>query len=79
MAGIGSASVSHQVPIHSVRLPGLYSNQTVLLGGPGQILRLTHETYGLEAFGPGILAALGYLTQAAPGVQRGIGHALENC
>lgn len=69
---------AEQVPIHSVRLPGLYSNQTVLLGGPGQILRLTHETYGLEAFGPGILAALGYLTQAPPGVLRGIGHALEN-
>jgi 4-hydroxy-tetrahydrodipicolinate reductase len=67
-----------QIPIHSIRLPGLYSNQTVLLGGPGQILRLTHETYGLEAFGPGILAALSYLIQAPPGVQRGIGHALEN-
>jgi 4-hydroxy-tetrahydrodipicolinate reductase len=68
-----------QIPIHSIRLPGVYSNQTVLFGAPGQILRLTHETYGLEAFGPGILAALRYLTQASPGVQRGIGHALENC
>lgn len=67
-----------EVPIHSVRLPGLHSNQTVLFGGPGQILRLTHETYGLEAFGPGILAGLHFLAQAPPGIQRGIGHALEN-
>lgn len=67
-----------EIPIHSVRLPGLYSNQTVLFGGPGQILRLTHETYGLDAFGPGILAALAYIMQAPPGVRRGIGHALEN-
>lgn len=67
-----------EIPIHSVRLPGLYSNQTVLFGGPGQILRLTHETYGLEAFGPGILAGLNFVAQAPPGIQRGIGHALEN-
>lgn len=67
-----------EVPIHSVRLPGLYSNQTVLFGGPGQILRLTHETYGLEAFGPGILAGLNFVAQAPPGIQRGIGHALEH-
>jgi dihydrodipicolinate reductase len=56
----------------------LYSNQTVLFGGPGQILRLTHETYGLEAFGPGILAGLNFVAQAPPGIQRGIGHALEH-
>ncbi len=67
-----------QIPIHSVRLPGLYSNQSVLFGAPGQILRLTHETYGLEAFGPGIIAALHYVAQAPPGVRRGIGHALDN-
>jgi len=65
------------IPVHSVRLPGLYSNQTVLFGAPGQILRLTHETYSLHAFGPGVLAALHYVADAPAGVLRGIGHALE--
>lgn len=64
------------IPIHSLRLQGLYSNQSVVLGGPGEVLRITHENYGLEAFGPGILTALRYVAQAE-GVARGIGHAFE--
>lgn len=67
-----------QIPVHSVRLPGLHSNQTILFGAPGQILRITHETYGLQAFAPGILAGLGYVASAPPGMRRGIGHALES-
>lgn len=65
------------VPVHSVRLDGLFSNQTVLFGGPGEVLRLTHDTYGLQAFGPGILASLRYTAQAEPGVRRGVGLAFE--
>ncbi|MDP6540233.1 MAG: dihydrodipicolinate reductase C-terminal domain-containing protein [Planctomycetota bacterium] len=64
------------VPIHSIRLPGLLSNQEVMLGGDGEVLRLRHETYGLSCFGPGILAALRY-ARAAEGVGRGIEHAFE--
>lgn len=65
------------IPVHSVRIKGLYSNQTVLFGGPGEVLRLTHEVYTNEAFGPGILASLRYTASAPPGVQRGVGHALR--
>lgn len=64
------------IPIHSLRLQGLYANQSVVLGGPGEVLRITHQTFGLEAFGPGILAGLRYVAQAQ-GVARGIGHAFE--
>lgn len=64
------------IPIHSLRLQGLYSNQSVVFGGPGEVLRITHQNYGLEAFGPGILTALRYVAQAE-GVARGIGHAFE--
>jgi 4-hydroxy-tetrahydrodipicolinate reductase len=63
------------IPIHAVRLTGLYANQAVLLSGPGEVLRLEHQTYGLEAFGPGILAALRYLPRAA-GIKVGLEHAL---
>lgn len=65
------------VPIHSVRLPGVLSNQEVLFGGPGELLCLRHETYEIECFANGILAALRYAPTAL-GVGRGIGPALEH-
>ncbi len=64
------------IPIHSVRIEGLYSNQTVLFGGPGEVLRIEHQNYGLEAFGPGILAAVPYVATAR-GVAVGLERALE--
>lgn len=66
------------VPIHSVRLPGVLSNQEVSFGGRGEVLRLVHETYGREAFSAGILSALRYAA-GAEGVGRGIGLAFEAC
>ena len=63
------------VPIHSVRLPGLYAHQEVILGAPGETLTLRHDMSGPAAFGPGILAALRYAAKAV-GVERGIGVAL---
>jgi len=59
------------VPIHSVRLPGLYAHQEVLLGQAGETLTLRHDMGGPEAFGPGILRALRYAATAS-GVARGI-------
>lgn len=67
---------SGSLGVHAVRIDGLYSNQAVLFGGTGEVLRLTHQTFGLEAFGSGIVAALGYVAQAE-GVARGVGHAFE--
>lgn len=62
-------------PIHSLRLPGPLSNQEVVFGGRGEVLRIVHETYGIESFGPGILAALRH-ARSALGVGRGLGLAL---
>ncbi len=76
LASVRGDRSAGDVPIHSVRLPGLYSNQEVLFGAPGELLRLRHETYALECFAPGLLAALRYAPRAL-GVRRGIGHALE--
>ena len=76
LAATGRTAPRRPVPIHSLRLPGLYSNQTLVFGGPGEVLRIVHETYGLEAFAPGILAGLRYV-QRALGVTRGIGPAFE--
>jgi 4-hydroxy-tetrahydrodipicolinate reductase len=63
------------VPVHSIRLPGLYAHQEVLLGAPGETLTLRHDMSGPAAFGPGMLAALRYAASAV-GVARGLEHAL---
>ncbi len=68
------AEPSAMLPIHSVRLPGLYAHQEVLFGAPGELLSVRHDLCSSEAFTPGILAALRYAA-AARGVSRGIEHA----
>ena len=65
-----------EVPIHSVRMPGLYAHQVVLFGAPGETLTLRHDMSGPEAFAPGLLAAARYASTAV-GVARGIGAAFE--
>jgi 4-hydroxy-tetrahydrodipicolinate reductase len=59
-------------PIHSVRLPGLVAHQEVLLGGPGQLLTIRHDTISREAFVPGVLVALERLLDLQPGLTVGL-------
>jgi 4-hydroxy-tetrahydrodipicolinate reductase len=60
------------VPIHSVRLPGLNAHQEVLLGGPGQLLTIRHDATSREAYTPGVLLALDKLSSLPPGVTVGL-------
>lgn len=60
------------VPIHSVRLPGLVAHQEVLLGGLGQTLTIRHDTTSREAFAPGVLLALERLSTLPPGLTVGL-------
>ena len=60
------------VPIHSVRLPGLVAHQEVLLGGLGQVLTIRHDTTSREAFVPGVLLALEKLPTLPPGLTLGL-------
>jgi 4-hydroxy-tetrahydrodipicolinate reductase len=60
------------VPIHSVRLPGLVAHQEVLFGGEGQLLTIRHDTYSREAFVPGVLLALERLKTLQPGLTVGL-------
>ena len=60
------------VPIHSVRLPGLVAHQEVILGGTGQTLTIRHDTTSREAFAPGVLLALEKLRELPPGVTVGL-------
>ena len=60
------------VPIHSVRLPGVNAQQEVLLGGPGQLLTIRHDATSREAYTPGVLLALEKLPTLPPGVTIGL-------
>jgi 4-hydroxy-tetrahydrodipicolinate reductase len=46
------------VPIHSVRLPGLVAHQEVILGDIAQSLTIRQDSYGRESFMPGVLLAV---------------------
>lgn len=46
------------IPIHSVRLPGLVANQAVMFGTTGQTLTIRHDTINREAFMPGLLLSI---------------------
>jgi 4-hydroxy-tetrahydrodipicolinate reductase len=46
------------VPIHSVRLPGLVAHQEVILGDVGQTLTLRHDSIDRSSFMPGVLLAV---------------------
>lgn len=60
------------VPIHSVRLPGLNAHQEVILGGPGQVLTIRHDATSREAYTPGVLLALEQLPTLPPGLMVGL-------
>jgi 4-hydroxy-tetrahydrodipicolinate reductase len=46
------------VPIHSVRLPGLVAHQEVIFGDVGQTLTIRHDSISRESFMPGVLLAV---------------------
>jgi 4-hydroxy-tetrahydrodipicolinate reductase len=60
------------VPIHSVRLPGLIAHHEVLLGGVGEVLTIRHDTTSREAFTAGVLLALERLPTLPPGLTVGL-------
>jgi 4-hydroxy-tetrahydrodipicolinate reductase len=67
-----AARIGGDVPIHSVRLPGLVAHQETLFGGDGQVLTIRHDTSSREAFVPGVLLALARLPELPPGVTIGL-------
>ncbi|HET9508564.1 MAG TPA: dihydrodipicolinate reductase C-terminal domain-containing protein [Gaiellaceae bacterium] len=71
-ANATAALMGGDVPIHSVRLPGLVAHQEVILGGPGQTLTIRHDTTSREAFVPGVLLALERLPTLPPGLTVGL-------
>jgi 4-hydroxy-tetrahydrodipicolinate reductase len=57
-AALTAEMMDGDVPIHSVRLPGLVAHQEVILGDVGQTLTIRHDSINRESFMPGVLLAI---------------------
>lgn len=66
-----------EVPIHSVRLPGLVAHQETLLAGAGELLTIRHDTLSREAFVPGSLLAIRRVRDLPAGLTVGLESLLE--
>lgn len=74
-AGRGMVSAAHTdqrargqqvagIPVHSIRLQGVVAKQDVVLGGVGEVLTISHETFAQTAYESGIMLALRALPSA---------------
>ena len=59
------------IPVHSVRLRGLLAHEEVLLGGPGEVLTLRHDSLDRSSFMPGVLLGVRQVA-AHPGLTVGL-------
>ena len=59
------------VRVHSVRLPGLVAHQEIILGGPGQVLTIRHDSMDRASFMPGVLLAVKEIVRR-PGLTVGL-------
>jgi len=66
------------VPIHSVRLPGLVAHQEVLLSETGEVLTIRHDALSREAYVPGVLLALERLHTLPTGLTVGLDRLLDS-
>ncbi len=48
----------NEIPVHSIRLPGLVAHQEVLFGGEGQTLSIRHDSIDRTSFMPGVVLAI---------------------
>lgn len=76
-AGQTAARMGGDVPIHSVRLPGLVAHQEVLVGAPGELLTIRHDAFDRQAYLPGALLALRRVATLPPGLTVGLEHVLD--
>jgi len=64
------------VPIHSVRLPGLVAHQEVIFGDLGQTLTIRHDSLERESFMPGVLLAVRRVSELTESPVVGLEHLL---
>lgn len=71
-----AAMMDGDVPIHSVRLPGLVAHQEVILGGLGETLTIRHDSLSRESFMPGVLLAVRRVGELSSSPVVGLEHVL---
>jgi len=64
------------VPVHSVRLPGLVAHQEVIFGFKGQTLTIRHDSIDRVSFMPGVLLAIKRISEF-PGFTYGLAKYLD--
>jgi 4-hydroxy-tetrahydrodipicolinate reductase len=74
--GDGAAGEAPEIPIHSVRLPGLVAHQEVILGDVGQTLTIRHDSIDRVSFMPGVLLAVRRVGSLAVSPLFGLEHLL---
>jgi 4-hydroxy-tetrahydrodipicolinate reductase len=72
-----SEAMGGDVPIHSVRLPGIVAHQEVLLSQAGELLTIRHDAFSREAYVPGVLLALERLSSLPAGLTVGLDALLD--
>jgi 4-hydroxy-tetrahydrodipicolinate reductase len=67
-----AARLDGDIPISSVRLPGLVAHQEVIFGGLGETLTIRHDTTSRESFAPGVLLAVRRIGELPAGYVTGL-------
>ena len=69
--------IGGDVPIHSVRLPGLVAHQEVIFGGLGETLTIRHDSIDRDSFMPGVLLAVRRVGSLSDSPVVGLAHLLD--
>ncbi|MEO7572306.1 MAG: 4-hydroxy-tetrahydrodipicolinate reductase [Acidimicrobiales bacterium] len=69
--GARGGAAAGGIPVHAVRLRGLFAHQEVLLGTVGQSLTIRHDTYDRTCYMPGVLLAVKHVHER-PGLTIGL-------
>ena len=70
--GARGATLGGGVHVHSVRLAGLVAHQEVLLGGPGEVLTIRHDSLDRVSFMPGVVLAIRGISGLPEGLTVGL-------
>jgi 4-hydroxy-tetrahydrodipicolinate reductase len=66
------------IPVHSLRLPGLVAHQAVVFGSLGQALTIRHDVHDRTAYVDGVLAAVRQIPHFRGRVVTNLGEILEH-
>lgn len=75
VAGSRGGDVSG-VRVHSLRVPGSVAHQEVVLGSPGEILTIRHDSLDRSSFMPGVVLAVKKVAELGP-LTVGLEHLLD--